>query len=211
MRTKTILEDFIVCEFTGKKQKRKDDRLNSFEANFSEALAIDNYQLRYVAPSKFNDMTDIERTLRKYIKSEGMKIYVSGNEESEMFVNASCGYCAIFLVNKDIHETSDFRICALTHELGHYLDYKYNFNYDSDAFNKFNETPHDSLETETVAWAYAKDILEVLGYTNWDYFYDTAITALSTYALGLSHIAKRYLINMQQFKESRRNLSYKIC
>ena len=211
MRARTFVEDFIVNEFTGKKQKQKDDRLNSFEAKFAEALAVDNYQLRYVAPSKFKGVNNIEKVLRKYIKSEGMKIYVSGNEESEMFVNASCGYCAIFLVNKDINESSDFRICAIAHELGHYLDYKYNFNYDSDAFNSYNNTTERSLEAETVAWAYAKDILEILQYDNWDYFYDTALTALSTYSLGIISIARRYLTNMQMFKDNRRNLYKVMC
>lgn len=199
------VERFIVNDITNNNRKPKDERLNSFQVRFAEALAIDDMKLRYVAPSKFKNMTDIERKLREYVKSEGMKIMVSDFGDSEMFVNSPNGYCVIVLMENDVHQSADYRICSLAHEIGHYIDYKHNFDYNSDLFDEFSQDSEEII-TETVAWAYAKDMLKVLGYDNWEYFEKIAVTSLATYTYGLEYIAKELIGKFDKAKERRNKM-----
>lgn len=197
------VEHFIVNDLTGKKLPRRKN-IHSFESKFSEALAVDNMQLKYVAPSKFYNMTPIEEKLRKYIKGEGIKLMVSKVMDSELFVTCHSGYVAIILQEQDIYETSNFRICSIAHELGHYFDFKHNFDFDSDTFAMYSEEFVDLLETETIAWAYAKDILTVLGYKNWDYFNQIALESLTSYAEDDEELAQEYLKQADVLKLARK-------
>lgn len=197
------VEEFIIGDILNTNRKPKDRRLNSFEAQFSEALAIDDLNMHYVAPSKFENMTDIERKLRSYIKSEGMKIMVTDAGGSEMFVNAPSGYCAIILTEEDVKQDANYRICSIAHELGHYFDYKHNFNFNSDEYNKFEEDVSETIKTEVVAWAYAKDILTVLGYDNFEYFNTIAVWALSSYTFNDIVLAQRCINDLDKFKQCR--------
>lgn len=199
------VQNFIVNDITNKNKKPKDARIKSFRAQFSEAMAIDDLKLRYVAPNKFNNMTDIERKLREYVKGEGMKIMVSDEGGSEMFVNTATGYCVIVLMENDIHQSADYRICSLAHEIGHYMDYKHNFDYNSDLFEEFSEESEEII-TETVAWAYAKDMLKVLGYENWEYFEKIAVNSLASYTYGYEQVAKELICNFNKVKERRNKM-----
>lgn len=198
------IEKFVANDITNNNRKPKDTRLNSFRVRFTEAMAIDDMNLRYVAPSKFDNMTEIEEKLRKYIKDEGMKLMVSNYGGSEMFVNTASGYSVIVLTTEDVHQTADYRICSLAHEIGHYMDYKHNFDYNSDLFEKFSEEVSDEIISELVAWAYAKDMLLVLGYNNWEYFNELAVYSLASYTYGQEHIARELVMNsMDKVKEKR--------
>ena len=204
------LSSFIANDFMGVK-KPKNKKAKSFEAKFSEALAVDSMRMRYVAPSKFENMTHIEKRLRKYIKGEGIKIMVSSIVESEMFVTSGSGFASIILCDDDIYESADFRICSLAHELGHYLDYKHNFDYDSEEFSKYSVDEVDNIETETIAWEYAKEVLYILGYTNWDYFKKIALKSLTTYTYNDESIAEACLKGADAFKVRRAKIKNDLC
>lgn len=199
------VENFILNDITNKNCKPRDKRVGTFEVKFAEALAVDDLKLRYVAPSKFKDMTDIEMEMRKYIKREGMKLMISDCGDSEMFVNTASGYSVIVLMEKDVHQNADDRICSLAHEIGHYIDYKHNFDFNSDLFEEFS-TDSEEIITETVAWAYAKDMLKVLGYKNWEYFELIAIESLATYVYGHVSIAKELIEKFDKVKERRNKM-----
>lgn len=206
------VEDFIICDFTSNaNRKPKDTKRSSFEANFTEAMAIDDLGLKVVAPSSFKGMLPEEKALRKYMKDEGLKLFVSETCDSEMFVNAPSGFSAVVLLDKDVTaEDADVRLVTIAHEVGHYLDYKHNFDYDSDAFGSESIHPNDEIVTEAVAWAYAKDLLEVLGYTNWDCFFEVALDALSTYTYDEA-LADQLLKNMPRVKYKREMTRMMMC
>lgn len=205
------VEDFIICDFTNTNRKPKDAKLDSFEANFTEAMAIDDLGLKVVAPSNFKGMLPEEKALRNYMKGEGLKLFVSDTCDSEMFVNAPSGFSAVILLNKDVAEENPHtRLISLAHEVGHYLDYKHNFDYDSDAFGDESLTVKREIVTEAIAWAYAKDLLEVLGYTNWECFYDVALDAFTTYTLDEA-LADYLLHNTKAVKSKREMTRLMVC
>lgn len=196
------VEEFIICDLNNKNRKPKSDKLNSLSAKFSEIMAIDEFQLVQEPIENYYDVTELELKLRKFINEEGMKIMVSDDEASEAFISAPSGYVEIILPRSDLYETSEFRICTLAHELGHYMDYKHNFNFDSNAYAKQSESDEDNIITETIAWAYAEDILKVLGYKKWNFFDEIAIWSLTSYTGNVYHAYKN-IKNLSYFKAKR--------
>ena len=125
------------------------------------------------------NVSDIESKLYAYIQNQGLELLTSDLEYTTALINYPC-YQAINLETDLLsEEKSDERLFSLAHELGHYLDVKFNHKGSAISFNEwYRENVHIM---ELVAWAYGWKVLEALGCTKKSEFFVLAYKCLRTY------------------------------
>lgn len=74
---------------------------------------------------------------------------------------------------------------VLAHEIGHCRDFLENYDGDLDAWYDKEDDRRDTVEKEHRAWLYAVDVLNEVGYTDWDFFLKDCHECLTGYAEGL--------------------------
>lgn len=176
--------------------KHKDFHLNDFASGggiiireienklryYTEESSIKSYfQAVEVSKEEIEGLSEVEEKLYKFMEKEKMVLLKSNFIGTEAFFSTENNFLGIVARNKVFDEEfSEYREVAFAHELGHYLDFKWNFEFNS---NKFIEERNKNTEilSEITAWVYAKDILEETGFNDWDYFDDVKFTSLLTY------------------------------
>lgn len=76
-----------------------------------------------------------------------------------------------------LQEENIIPIISMSHELGHYLDVRDNYDSNIKLYHKTLGT----RELEARAWFYAVDVAKEIGFTRWDVFFKYAKTCLATY------------------------------
>lgn len=122
----------------------------------------------------------VEEQIYQFLENQNVDVLVSANVSCEAFCIAGNSYSCVFQTPKGIASGGLYRTTSIAHELGHYLDFKHNFNLSHAEFGEANKDYH-LLEAETIAWKYAMDILTVAGFEEWDYFDDLLLESLETY------------------------------
>ena len=158
------------------------ETLHELEATFLSIEDIEN-------------VSTIEHKLYAYINNQGLELLTSDLEYTTALINYPC-YQAINLeTNLLSEEKADERLFSLAHELGHYLDVKFNHNGNAMSFNEWYKDNTEIMEL--VAWAYGWKVLEALGCTKKSEFLFLAYNCLHTYTgsyqkvlFGLKNIDK---------------------
>lgn len=126
-------------------------------------------------------ISDLEKKMIDYLKAEKVLVGMSGQFPCEVAVFGYEGCIAVVVPTEALHdEDRTERICALAHELGHYLNFKFDYDFD---ILKFESYKHEEKkkEKEVIAWKYAYVILKALGFTDWERFLAEMKRALMTY------------------------------
>lgn len=126
-------------------------------------------------------VSEIEQKLYDYLKAEFIMVGKSKKLKCEGFVSSSDGFSAIvFPIDAEDEEYQLERLIALSHEIGHYLDFKFNYDFNVLLFDS-NNNRDKKLKKELLAWNYAYDILSALGFNQWIEFIDKMKISLMTY------------------------------
>ena len=128
------------------------------------------------------DVSEIENKLYAYLKKQGIDLLISEPKYSTALVNFE-EYKAICIEDGLFHEgAGEERLVSLSHELGHYLDVKFNHADDAYRFNLvYNQDKSNCITMELVAWIYGRNILKAFGYDNDKFFIEQMIFCLGTY------------------------------
>ena len=164
--------------------KRIDPQNGCFKSLFDSCVLADRYNLKEVEMQTLNNLTPEEMKMIEFARNEGIDFYLIPDDRSEMFVCTRKGYKAIFICPKDLTNKANDRILAIAHELGHYMNLKYFFDFDVDEFQSFTYNDETLIREEVIAWQNAKVILETVGYNDWVAYVNEAIRALNTYISG---------------------------
>lgn len=176
---------------------------NAFEIAINTIHLEDYYGLMKADAYTFENLSPVEMQFIEYMKNEEIGLYIIPDDRSEMFSCTPSGFKAIYLCPKNIECKNNERVCAWSHELGHYLDLKYGFNFDVKAMTKECETELGLVKCEVIAWAYAKIILEELGYDEWTDFANEAVKALNTYIWGGTKCTMEHMRKSGEYIASR--------
>ena len=206
-----ITDNIVVRDLMNLKNKKKyDKKTRSYEAYIDKMLLSDTYGFKRYKESDFRDMLNEEKILRQYLESENVDLVVGEKLYSEAFVSTPSHYMAVCLIQPSLDDDPIFRTIALSHEIGHFWDYKYNFDYDCLWFSSELESDEKELKSEVVAWGYAKQALELLGFEYMGEFEEQALEALKTYTNGDEIAATIAYNNMDQYIEERK-LNQETC
>lgn len=114
-------------------------------------------------PITVNDISNVsfaEMKLYEYMFKQGFELIASDEECTTAIVN-DIEYKAICLEGYLLDSKhSAERLFSIAHELGHYLDSKFNHENEIE-FSNFYE--NNMIACEVVAWKYALDILKAIG------------------------------------------------
>lgn len=129
-----------------------------------------------------SQLLEMEKKLYSYLKNQDVELLISEPKYSTALVNYP-DYKAICVeLGLVEYDNCEERLCALSHELGHYLDVKFNHRGDAFRFNVVYNASEDNTNTmELVAWIYGFEVLKALGYKNTKFFVKQAVSCLSTY------------------------------
>lgn len=124
----------------------------------------------------------IEHRLYEYLRKQGIDLLISEPLYSTSLVNFE-QYKAICIEKNLMDEgKAEERMVALSHEIGHYLDVKFNHVGDAFRFNVvYNECKSNTITMELVAWIYGRNILKAFGYENDEFFIKQMLFCLGTY------------------------------
>jgi len=127
-------------------------------------------------------LTDMEKKMYDYLKKQDIELLASEPKYSTALVNFP-DYKAICIEFDLIdNDKAEERMVSLSHELGHYLDVKFNHAGDAFRFNMvYNSDNSQCITMELVAWIYGFQVLKALGYDNTDFFVKQMIACLGTY------------------------------
>lgn len=179
------------------------DIKDSFEHEMERNAILEWIEAREVTKEEFLNKSEIEEKLYDFIEQEGINLLSSDRTRCEMFFSTNHGYSGIVFKRKTLQsEDSTSRLIALSHELGHYLDFKWNFQFNSHDFVKASKEGKE-LFSEITAWVYAEEILESLGFKEWMEFEETKFSSLMTYACYDADGLEEYL-NLENFIVFRR-------
>lgn len=125
------------------------------------------------------NISDIEMKLYEYIENQGLEL-TSGNEEFTTSFISHPIYKGINIEGYLLKaEKSNERLFSLAHEIGHFLDLKFNHNNDADLFCMWYE--ENCIAMEVVAWKYGWKVLESLGCDLKIDYVSLAVDCLSSY------------------------------
>jgi hypothetical protein len=138
-----------------------------------------NYSLR--KDYEPQDVSETEQRLYDFLEKEKIDVCKTGYFHCEVFIASFNGYYVVsFPMDAEYREDEQDRLVALAHETGHYLDLKYNHNFDAVSFDSKDDYEF-TLSKEIQAWQFAYDILMGLGFVEWESFLDRMKMALTTY------------------------------
>ena len=175
----------------------------AFEIAINSIHLEDYYNLEKANADTFENLSIVEMQLIEYMNNEEISLYIIPNDRSEMFSCTPSGFKAIYLCPKNIVCETNERVCAWAHEIGHYLDLKYGFNFDVRAMTESCNTEIGLVKAEVIAWAYAKVVLETLGYDEWHEFANEAVKALNTYIWGGTKTTMEHMKKSGEYIASR--------
>lgn len=155
---------------------------DSFEYEMEKEAVLEWLDAYEVSKEEFIGKDDIEEKLFDFIEKENIKLLISDKSRCEAFFSTGHGYSGIVLKSKMFEvEDNTMRLVTLAHELGHYMDFKWNFQFDSHSFVKASKEGKE-LFSEITAWVYAEEMLQYLGFDKWMEFDDIKFGSLLTYA-----------------------------
>jgi len=126
-------------------------------------------------------LSNFEKKILEYLKAEKVKVGTSVKFPCEVISVGYNGFVAILIPEEALFEEDRLtRICALAHETGHYLDFKFNYDFSADHFDS-SDDEEKKREKEVTAWKFAYHILKELGFDEWDRFLFEMKRALMTY------------------------------
>lgn len=158
------------------------DPLNLADEKLFDSICLaEMYGLEKAGLQTLKNPTEIEARMIRFMENEGIDLYITGDNSSEMFVCTPYGYKAVYLCPRDVEDENKDRVLAIAHELGHYLNLKYFYNFDVYEFQLAARTEEGLIREEVIAWKNAKTILEALGYDDWVFYVNEAVRALNTY------------------------------
>lgn len=141
----------------------------------------------------------IEEKLIAFMESENIDlILVGGDDSPAMNYYKPYRVACVSFTSSYLYDSDDAkRLIVLAHELGHYLDYHYShLGFDNKNFNSyFIRSMYDEFGYELTAWYYAEQMLDALGFKDWQKFVDLKIYALTTYAHGDEQVLNHILDN----------------
>ena len=168
-----------VKDFTGEEIV---EHLEQTEAMYEDEISMYRMYFSHNLLDKINpkEVDCVEYKLYEFMNREDIDCFISSRVPCETFCVTQDNYhCVMFSVD-GLDKGNTYRTMALAHELGHYLDFKHNFKFSRIDFECAN-SGDGLLEAETIAWAYAKDILASAGFTGWDSFAELVFESLATY------------------------------
>lgn len=174
---KSVLENNELIELV------KDDYYFELQENvFMEIEAT------FLDIEEIGNVSTMEHKIYAYLKKQGLELLKSEMKYTTALVNYPC-YKAINLETSLLRkENANERLFSLAHELGHYLDVKFNHSNDALCFNIYY---NDNMRVmEAVAWAYGWKVLEALGCTLKDEYFKTACECLDTYIRNMDKTIK---------------------
>lgn len=140
---------------------------------------LDELEADLLSLEEIENVSNMEQKLYAYLKNQDVML-LSGNIEYTTALVNFPEYKAINLERYLLkREKSTERLFSLSHEIGHYLDMKFNHNGDAINFQSCYEVNCEVMEL--VAWAYGWKILEALGCTLKGKFDRLAFECLSSY------------------------------
>lgn len=163
--------------------------------------------------NKFNPML---QGIINYIESKGMSVTVSLNSNSAMFVSSNIGIKEICITPEDVVDQK-LLVVKLVHELGHFIDYRQNYKFNYDKFRDTKETEKGMIETEIVAWVYAKMLMKVFNklYPEYEiengYFEEIKSNALLTYVCEQYVLDKLLEVESKIFYNYVQKLKEDVC
>lgn len=132
---------------------------------------------RAVSEYKPINQSSVESELLKFCERENILVYkIAFNEglinygRNRPFAVIGIGLSAFGMNERWKSEV------ILAHEIGHFLDYKLNFNFSGDKMAEYG-----SLRMELVAWDFAFRLLQYLGFDEWEKLMGYANFCLSGY------------------------------
>lgn len=151
----------------------------------SREYVVDEFRIRFkykiISDHKPKGVSEIEQKLYEYLKAERVMVGKSIKMHCEAFIASENGYLTIiFPIGAEDEEYQLERLIALAHEIGHYLDFKFNYEFNINLFDTRNDRSR-KLKKELLAWTYAYDILNALGFSYWDDFMIKMKISLLTY------------------------------
>lgn len=142
-----------------------------------------NLRLRFCVLQNYNpqNVCEIEQKLYDYLEGEKVIVGVSLRVPCEAFITSYKGCTAIVMpTDAEYRKDQVDRLVALAHEIGHYIDFKFNHDFGCESYDSKDDHAR-ILSKEVIAWTYAYDILEALGFDKWDEFLFKMKDALLSY------------------------------
>lgn len=156
---------------------------------------------------EIENISDLEHKLYEYMKNQDIELLTSEQKYTTSLVNYGF-YKAInletYLLKKD---KALERLFSLSHEIGHFLDAKFNHYNDDIGFNNCYEKNMETMEL--VAWSYAWKVLEALGCTYKYEFMALASECLDSYTENKTKTAYG-LMNMDEIVKNYEEVTKKI-
>ena len=133
------------------------------------------------------NVSKMEETIYNYLKMQDIELLVSVDKYTTCLVNMP-HYKAISLEYHYLDSENDTkRLIALSHELGHYLDVKFNHKNDAERFNiVYNHDEKNMQIMELVAWLYGWNVLVELGFEDKQTFLCEMAECLTSYTGNLN-------------------------
>lgn len=157
--------------------RQKDNYYNKCKHNVCLEL-----QAQTLDVDTIENLSPIEKAMFDYIKLQGIDTLVSLGKYTTCLVNME-KYKAISLEMTYMDdENATKRLIALSHELGHYLDVKFNHNDDAERFNIVYSHDESNMQVmELVAWMYGWNVLTELGFEDKKTFLYEMADCLTSY------------------------------
>ena len=133
------------------------------------------------------NVSEIEKKLYDYLNTQDITLMVTYSSSCGTCICQGLSYKTIIYSPVLLDEKHSLeRVVSLAHEIGHYMDCKHNYNNNPIDFDAMYDKKINLMEL--VAWKYARDILNVLGFKEWDYFYTLLNSCLYTYVRNESQL-----------------------
>lgn len=164
----------------------------TYEYEEAECETLDELNAIYITVNDIKGVSDIERALYQYLENQGVRLMTSNEMFSTALINYP-DYKSICLESYLLRENNSLeRLFSLLHEIGHYLDNKFNHHGDSNEFNVWYGRNFENMEL--AAWAYGWRLLVALGGEHLKcQFMAEALKCLSTYTKS----QKKALVGLQ--------------
>ena len=170
-----------VLNNTEKVELVKNGKYYATKNNVQNELMAKNANMKDI-----ENLSDIEKVIFEYLEKQDIEILVSIPKYTTCLVNYP-HYKAIALEQYLLQsENAIERVISLSHELGHYLDVKFNHMNDAERFNLvYNDSNDNMITMELVAWIYGYKVLKALGFTEMKKFRELILECLSSYTRSM--------------------------
>lgn len=162
--------------------KNEDKMIHDKFYHMSKQTLTTSLYARTLDVSSIKNVSKEEKAIYDYLEKQDIELLITMLEGSTCLVNAP-DYRGLAIEAMLLDEqNSEERLVSLAHELGHYLDVKFNHHNNAMYFNNMYSYSNQHRNTmELVAWEYGWNVLEALGYKNKEYYLNVYTDCLNSY------------------------------